>query len=386
MAANFSALDALTQFSDEHAEIVSFLRARRVGLISNHTGQTQGALPTLDALRGLDIPIVALFAPEHGFGGKQEGDIASSATADGVIIHSLYGETRRPTPEMLADIDVLVFDIQDVGARFYTYGSTLAYAMEECAKLGKSFVVLDRPNPLGGVKTEGPMLDDDCRSFVGHIAVPVVHGLTVGELALFHRAKMPLDLDLRVVPLRGWQRELLWPQTFLNWNTPSPNLPDFHTTQWYPSLCLLEFSSVAVGRGTDAPFQIVGAPWMNAHRVLDCLHGWSGWNDLKVLAKTLNFQPMSAIHRDEDCRGLKFSAEDAESVPMTDLGLAVLWALHQAHPEEFGTEQLRASHQLVGSNRVLDLLQNNDLDAALKLSKAGLEKFEEERKAILLYE
>jgi len=380
------ALDALLNFPEYHAEIISFLRAHRVGLITNHTGQTRDGTSTLEALRVLDIRICALFSPEHGVAGKLEGNVASSRTEEGLSIHSLYGETRRPTREMLADIDVLVFDIQDVGARFYTYGSTLCYALEECAAHGKSLVVLDCPNPLGGLKIEGPMLEKDCRSFIGHVQVPVVHGLTLGELALWHKRQENLDVDLRVVRCRNWKRKTLWPQTDLKWIAPSPNLPDFTSAQWYPSLCLLEFSGVAVGRGTMAPFQIVGAPWMQPHRVLDCLESWRGWKQLNVAAQTTDFTPTRAIYEGELCCGLKFDAADASRVVMSDLGLALLGSLRQTHPDEFTEEHLRAARQLVGSNRVLDCLENGDLDAALDVSREGLQQFREERAAVLLYD
>ena len=380
------ALDALLAFPQDHAEIISFLRAHRVGLISNHTGQTRDGISTLDSLRVLDINVCALFSPEHGVAGKLEGNVASSRTEEGLPIHSLYGETRRPTAEMLADIDVLVFDIQDVGARFYTYGSTLCYALEECAAHGKSLIVLDRPNPLGGVKIEGPMLETSCRSFVGHVQVPVVHGLTLGELALWHKQQENLDVDLRVVRCAGWKRNMQWLQTGLKWIAPSPNLPDFTSAQWYPALCLLEFSGVAVGRGTDAPFQIVGAPWMQPNRVLDCLQSWRDWNQTGIAAQTIDFTPTRAIYHAESCRGLKFDSSDAAQIPMTDLGLALLWALRQSHPDEFTKENLRASWQLVGSHRVLDCLENGDLDAPLAVSREGLQQFREERAAVLLYE
>lgn len=380
------ALDALLSFPEDHVEIISFLRAHRVGLITNHTGQTQSGTTTLAALRVLDIRICALFSPEHGVAGKLEGNVASSQTEEGLPIHSLYGETRRPTAEMLNDIDVLVFDIQDVGARFYTYGSTLCYALEECAAHGKNLVVFDRPNPLGGVKTEGPMLEMNCRSFVGHVQVPVVHGLTLGELALWHKKQENLDVDLRVVRCRNWRRKTLWPHTDLKWIAPSPNLPDFVSAQWYPSLCLLEFSGVAVGRGTIAPFQIVGAPWMQPHRVLDCLESWRGWKQSGVSAQIMDFTPTRAIYEGELCRGLKFSCEDVSQVVMTDLGLALLWALRQSHPNEFIEENLRAAWQLVGSHPVLDCLEDGDLDAALDVSREGLQQFREQRAAILLYD
>lgn len=384
------ALDALSQFPNEHHDVLQTLRSSRVGLLTNHTGQTIDGLPTRDALRVLDVEIIALFSPEHGFAGQLEGDVSSSQTDDGVIIHSLYGATRRPTPEMLANIDVLVFDIQDVGARFYTYGSTLAYALEECARFCKTMVVLDRSNPLGGVKVEGPMLDDNCQSFVGHVAVPVVHGLTLGELALLHKANDNLDVELEVVRVRNWSREVLWPQTQLTWNAPSPNLPHFASAQWYPSLCLLEFSGVAVGRGTQAPFQIVGAPWFEAHRVLEVLNSSEVWRNRGVLATPIEFTPTRAIYENQLCRGLKFEADDtskddAAKVAMTDLGLTLLWALRHVGMPEFSEEQLRASWQLVGSHRVLDVLEKGDLESAIKLSREGAQEFAKARRTHILY-
>ena len=378
-----SALDALMQFPDEHRALLQTLRNARVGLITNHTGQTIDGVSTRDALRVLDVDVKVLFSPEHGFAGKQEGDIASTHDDDGLTIHSLYGATRRPTAEMLGEIDIVIFDIQDVGARFYTYGSTLVYVLEECAKFNKTLVVFDRPNPLGR-KVEGPMLEKECQSFIGHVAVPVVHGLTLGELALLHKHNEKLDIDLRVMRCRNWNGEL-WPQVNLNWIAPSPNLPDFASAQWYPSLCLLEFSDVAVGRGTDAPFQTVGAPWVNAHRVLDVLQNCKTWRDLGVSAQAIEFTPTRAIYENQLCRGLKFSARNIANVSMTDLGLTLLWALRHAGFVEFGEKQLRASWQLVGSHRVLDLVENNDLDGALKLSHEGAKQFVETRKMHLIY-
>lgn len=378
------ALDALSLFPDEHAAVLETLRRSRVGLITNHTGKTINGLSTRAALRVLDVSIVALFSPEHGFAGKLEGDISSSQTDDGVVIHSLYGETRRPTLEMLEQIDVLVFDIQDVGARFYTYGSTLAYALEECAKFNKTMMVLDRPNPLGR-KIEGPMLENDCQSFIGHVAVPVVHGLTLGELAQLHKANENLDVDLQIVRCKNWSRAMLWPETGLNWLAPSPNLPDFESAQWYPSLCLLEFSDVAVGRGTDAPFQIVGAPWFDAHRVLEVLQSCESWRNLNVSAQAIKFTPTRAIYENELCRGLKFEADNVSQIAMTDLGLTLLWALRHAGFAEFGEKQLRASWQLVGSHRVLDSLENNDLDGALEFSREGAREFAETCEEFLVY-
>jgi uncharacterized protein YbbC (DUF1343 family) len=176
---------------------------------------------TLQILQTLDIDVAALFSPEHGPQGTLEGDIASSRTAEGLPIHSLYGPTRRPTDAMLENLGALVFDMQDVGARFYTYSTTLAFCMEECARRNIALIVLDRPNPLGGTSVEGPMLDNECRSFIGHVTLPVVHGLTLGEIAQLHRRQQNLDLDLRVVRVQNWSRTMRWPDTGLPWIAPS---------------------------------------------------------------------------------------------------------------------------------------------------------------------
>jgi beta-N-acetylhexosaminidase len=310
--------------SGQDSTTLQWLRTRRVGLVTNHTGRLIDGTPLLQALRVLDIGVVALFSPEHGPQGTQEGDIESARTNEGLPIYSLYGATRRPTDEMLHDIEALVFDIQDVGARFYTYSTTLAYCMEECAARGIPLVVLDRPNPLGGEKVEGPLLEDECRSFIGHVRLPVVHGLTLGEIAQWHRTQTALNLDLRIVTVRGWKRDLRWPATELEWIAPSPNLPNYASAAWYPSTCLLEFSGVSVGRGTEAPFQIVGAPWLNAQRVLDAAVSWSDEVRDSVTLEAIDFTPSRPLFEGEACHGVRLRAERIEDVPLTALGLALL--------------------------------------------------------------
>ena len=228
---------------------LDFLRNKNLGLVTNHTGRTQSGASTREVLRQRGIEIVATFSPEHGPRGTQEGDLSSTCADDGTPIFSLYGETRRPTPQMLRNLDALIFDIQDVGARFYTYASTLCYCLEECAAHNISLLVLDRPNPLGGEEIGGPMLDASTRSFVGHIETPILHGLTLGEIALLHCSRENLNVELRIAPIFDWKRALRWNQTGLNWIAPSPNLPDFRSADWYPATCLLEFSGVSVGRG-----------------------------------------------------------------------------------------------------------------------------------------
>jgi beta-N-acetylhexosaminidase len=287
---------------------------------------------------------------------------------------------------MLHDIEALVFDIQDVGARFYTYSTTLAYCMEECAARGIPLVVLDRPNPLGGEKVEGPLLEDECRSFIGHVRLPVVHGLTLGEIAQWHRTQAALNLDLRIVTVRGWKRDMQWPATELEWIAPSPNLPDYASAAWYPSTCLLEFSGVSVGRGTEAPFQIVGAPWMEPHRVLAAAGSWPDEVRESVSVEAIDFTPSLPLFEDEACHGIRLRAEKVGNVPLTTLGLALLETLHRTHPDQLNEEKLRAAQPLIGSQRVLDAVRNGDLHEAIAVSESGAQQFREERAVHLLYD
>ena len=368
--------------------ILESLRGQRVGLLTNQTGSTLDGTPALTVLRNCNLAVSALFSPEHGPAGIREGAVESGSTQDGLPIHSLYGSTRRPTAEMLAPIDVLVCDLQDVGARFYTYASTLAYAMAECALHHKSVVVLDRPNPLGGEVIEGPHLHEECRSFVGHLCVPVRHGLTMGELALLHREDSALDLDLHIVRVEGWKRSQRWPETLLPWRRPSPNLPDYRSAAWYPGICLLEFSGVSVGRGTDAPFQIIGAPWLDTEAVLKVMATWPSQILQDITAEPIEFTPAHAVWAGESCRGFQFHttshAADQPDRPV-NLGLALLSTLHQAHPHEFNEETLRAALPLVGSPAVLRALLDNDINTALALSQADAEAFRAQRTGVLIY-
>lgn len=367
-------------------ETLDFLRDKKLGLVTNHTGRARDGASTREVLRQLGGHIVALFSPEHGAHGTQEGDLASTFANDGTPIFSLYGETRRPTPEMLHNLDALIFDIQDVGARFYTYASTLCYCLEECAAHDVSLLVLDRPNPLGGEAIGGPQLDASTRSFVGHIATPIVHGLTLGEIALFHRARESLQVELHVAPVFGWKRQMRWNETDLEWIAPSPNLPDFKSADWYPATCLLEFSGVSVGRGTDAPFQFLGAPWLRPPRVLAEAENWP--RELRDLVKieAATFTPTRATHAGELCHGLFLDEARARTrAPKTHLGLALLAAIGAAHPAEMDETKMRAALPLLGSPRVLAHLLNNDLESALQICREDEDAFRIARAPFLLY-
>jgi uncharacterized protein YbbC (DUF1343 family) len=367
--------------------LISKWRARRVGLLSNQTGCTRDGIAALQVLLMARVPVVALFSPEHGPQGNREGDIESSRTEDGLPIHSLYGATRRPTGEMLQDIDVLICDLQDAGARFYTYASTLAYVMEECAGHGVEVVVLDRPNPLGGSVVEGPLLEAAQRSFVGYLDVPVRHGLTMGELALLHREQAKLKLDLEIVKVEGWQRSTTWPATQLPWRVPSPNLPDYQAAAWYPGLCLLEFCSLSVGRGTPAPFQILGAPWLEPARVLSAMQNWPDELRRNYEAEPVEFSPTRATFEGEACHGLHFTTTAAGNVPEQPvaLGLALISTLHATHADVFDAAQLRKALPLLGSSRVLQQLQNGDIASARQSAQDDAQTFQTQRQPFLLY-
>jgi uncharacterized protein YbbC (DUF1343 family)/CubicO group peptidase (beta-lactamase class C family) len=258
------------------AERFSSLKGMRVGLITNHTGIDRSGRRNIDVMVAGGVNVKAIFSPEHGIGGQEDQENVANTrdAATGITVHSLYGKTRRPTAEMLREIDTLVFDIQDVGARFYTYSCTMAYALEEASKNSKEFVVLDRPNPITGVKVEGPMLDAELNSFVGCIAMPVRHGMTMGELATYYKATQHLTGKLQVIRMKGWQRGDWFDSTGLIWRDPSPNMRSLAEAILYPGVCQLEASkTLSMGRGTDAPFEQIGAEWMDGRALASYLNG-----------------------------------------------------------------------------------------------------------------
>jgi uncharacterized protein YbbC (DUF1343 family) len=380
-------LDRLHNTASTLESLLLRWRDRRAGLLSNQTGCTRDGVPALQVLHDAGVPVVALFSPEHGPQGNREGAIESSRTTEGLPVHSLYGATRRPTGEMLQDIDVLICDLQDVGARFYTYASTLAYVMEECATYGVEVVVLDRPNPLGGSVVEGPMFEAAQRSFVGYLNVPVRHGLTMGELALLHCGQGKLALDLEIIKVEGWQRSTIWPATQLPWRVPSPNLPDYQAAAWYPGLCLLEFCLLSVGRGTPAPFQILGAPWLEPAKVLSAMQNWPDELRRSYQAEAIEFVPSRATFEGEACRGLRFTTTAKGNIPEQPvaLGLALLSTLHTTHADVFDAEQLRKALPLLGSSCVLQQLQNGAIAGAWQSAQDDAQSFQTQRQPFLLY-
>lgn len=316
------------------------LRGKRVGVITNHTGRNSNGDHIIEVLIKHDVKVVKLFSPEHGlYGTKDEkvGDAVDEKT--GLPVLSLYGKTRRPTKEMLQGVDVLVFDIQDVGCRFYTYISTLGLCMEEAAKNNVEFVVLDRPNPIGGLRVEGPIADDKHLGFTAYTNMPLVHGMTVGELAEYYNGEKKIGAKLTVIPMQGWTRDMYWEQTGVTWRNPSPNLRSPNQAVLYPAIGLLEASNIAVGRGTDLPFEQFGAPYIDGPKLAQAL------TDLGLTGVTFaptSWTPEDKLHKfnGEKINGVKVTVTDRATFDSTATGMAFAWTLNRLYPGKWNKEEL----------------------------------------------
>jgi uncharacterized protein YbbC (DUF1343 family) len=359
------------------------LAGKRVGLITNHTGLAADGTTTIDLLyKSRACELVALFSPEHGIDGVLDAAIGSSVDASrGILIHSLYGETKRPTREMLKGIDILVFDIQDIGARFYTYATTMAYCMEEAANYHIPFIVLDRPNPLGGLRVEGPMLDPDRASFTGYMPLPVRHGMTIGELARYFNAEKGIGVQLRVIEMRGWQRSYYFWDTGQLWINPSPNMRNMVEAILYPGVCLLESANVSVGRGTDRPFEIVGAPWIEPRRFAASL---LEANIPGVRTVPVFFTPQSGTHRGARCGGVSLVITDAEQLNSVFFGLTLVSVLYKLYPEEFKIDNVIS---LLGNAEAMKRLKEGQpLSEVVGENSREFRRFLSKRRNALIYD
>lgn len=371
------------------SEQITLLRGKRIGLVTNPTGVDRALASSVDLLaRHPELRLVALFGPEHGVRGDvQAGEHVASMrdAATGLPVHSLYGEHREPTPDMLQGIDVLVFDIQDVGTRFYTYPYTLANVMRAAKRAGIPVVVLDRPNPVGGVHVEGPVLEPEFASFVGMFPIPVRHGMTIGELARLFNVEFGIDADLRVVPVRGWRRDDAEPGHALPWVPPSPNMPTPDTALAYPGTALFEGTNVSEGRGTTRPFETVGAPFVDADALAARMNalGLPG-----VRFRPAWFVPTFSKHAGLLCGGVQLHVTDRDAFRPFRTGLALLMAIRASHPDDF--EFLAGEppffDKLVGNGWVRQaILDGESLDAIEARWQPGLRRFEAMRRRALSY-
>lgn len=359
------------------------LAGARVGLISNTSGRARDGMLTRDLLfSATNVNLVALFSPEHGFGASREGWIRPGECPEtGLPIYSLFGKTRKPTLAMLDGIDVLVFDLQDVGVRYYTYMSTMVQVMEAAGEHGRRFVVLDRPNPLGGIRVDGPVSTEDLKTFVNYHPLPIRHGMTVAELALLLKEQRGLKVEVEVVPLEGWGRSQIWQQTGLMWYRPSPNIRTPEQSFLYGGVGLLEGTNVSVGRGTEWPFEIVAAPWIRSEPLLTLL---KSLNLSGVEFSGIQVVPRKSKFQGKRCHGVRLRVTDFELFEPVEVGFGIARALHQLYP---GLWQADNMVKLVGDRGVFEaLVQGKSWDNIALIWHERLAAFKEERNKFLIYE
>ncbi|HEX6695126.1 MAG TPA: DUF1343 domain-containing protein, partial [Longimicrobiales bacterium] len=352
------------------AEDFAPLRGLRVGLITNHTGTVvtpRGVRSTIDVLHeSTALDLVALFGVEHGIRGEAEAGVQISSDVDaatGLPVHSLYGQTNRPTAEMLRGIDALVFDIQDVGVRYYTYAWSMVHALRAAAENHVKFVVLDRPDPIGGVLVQGSILEPALSSLVGLEPVPMRYGMTIGELARFANTEYGIGADLVVVPMRGWRRTMWFDDTGLPWRAPSPNMPSLESAAHYAGTCLFEGTNLSAGRGTPLAFQQIGAPWLDNTAVAAAL-ARRGLPGVRIEPVTFTPEkPGDGKYPSTEVRGLRFTVTDRSTYDPTVTAIAALVEIRKLHPDSL---QFRAAHfdRLAGNPRIRpQILDGMDVNA-----------------------
>ena len=365
------------------------LKGKRVGLVTNHSAIDRERGHVIDRLAAAkDVRLLALFSPEHGIRGASDAQVASGRDEKtGLPIHSLYGKTRKPTAEMLAGLDLLVFDLQDIGARYYTYISTLGLVMEAATEQGKALLVLDRPNPIGGEAVEGPVQDDDLvGQFISFFPMPTRHGMTVGEVARLFRTEPRMACALEVVKLEGWARAMYFDETGLPWVNPSPNMRSLPAAIAYPGLGALEGTSLSVGRGTGRAFTIYGAPWVDAARLCADLNG-RGLPGLRFreVAFTPRLEPgfPKYPYTDQECRGFALEILDRRAFRPVAAALHVLDALHRLHPKEFSFSK---ACSMIGRASIEADLKAGRAPAEIEKDWAApLEAWRTRRSKVLLY-
>lgn len=363
----------------------ALLAGLRVGLITNHTGINRARRSTIDLLADApQVELKALFSPEHGIRGVLDQDSIDDGTdaATGLPVYSLYkSEGRKPTPAQLEGLDALVFDIQDIGCRFYTYVSTMGLAMEAAKEAGLRFVVLDRVNPIGGVVVDGPVRSGEGNDFVAFHDIPVQHGMTTGELARMFNAERGVGAELTVVPIEGWQPSMRFDETGLPWVNPSPNMRSLTQAMLYPGVGLIEFTNVSVGRGTPSPFEHIGAPWIHDGRLAQRMRGME-LAGIEVLPA--RFTPDASVYKGEDCAGVRFFLSDRDRFRPLDLGVELMRALHALHPRTFTLAE--KGDVLLRHRPTLEaVLRGAALEEIRELWRPGLEEFLKRRESYLLY-
>jgi uncharacterized protein YbbC (DUF1343 family) len=358
------------------------LTGARIGFVGNHTSRLADGSSTLSGILTARVcDVVRLFAPEHGaFGAYDDSVLDEIDPSTGLTVHSLYGENRKPTPETLRDIEYLVVELQDVGARFYTYSATLLLAIAAAAENNTTVIVLDRPNPINGNKFEGPLADASQSSFVAPYTIPVRTGLTLGELGRLFAIETGCSDWLKVIPMQGWKRSMYFDDTALNWIAPSPAMRSLSTAIVYPGVCLLEQTNISVGRGTDYPFEIIGAPFVNgeilsAYLIANTLPG--------VEIRPYEFMPTTSKYIGELCGGVRIHVTDRLVFDALRLGITLMTALRDLYGSTF--TMTGASHLLANDNTMGRLLAGETPDDITNSWRASLRDWNNRRQACMLY-
>lgn len=378
----------LEMFLERH---VADVKGKRVGLLTNQTGANRELVSTIRLFHEHpDINLTALYAPEHGVKtnakeGEKFSDFVHSAT--GVTVYSLYGKSKKPTDAMMAEVDVIVFDMQDIGARYYTYIYTMAYMMEACARTGKKMFVLDRPNPIGGIEVEGNFIEADYTSFVGLYPIPNRHGMTVGELASYFNEEFSIHCDLVVVEMEGWKRDSFITETNLPWIPPSPNTTGLDMMLLYPGTCLIEGTNLSEGRGTTQPFEIMGAPFVDGEQLQDEVNalGLAG-----VRARALSFTPTYQKFTGELCEGIQLHITNRQTFKPLHVFVRVLAVIAQLYPNklkflEYGSLKHPMFDLLSGNAHLRLALKEGTVESYLQQCHRETEQFLMKRQSYLRY-
>ena len=362
----------------------------RIGLVTNMTGVNQKLTPTIELF--VDHPginLTALYGPEHGIRGdakEGEGVQSSIDPYTNLPVYSLYGDSRKPTKEMLESVDVIVFDLQDIGSRYFTYIYTMAYVMEACGEQGKQFVVLDRPNPISGDRIEGNLVEEDVRSFVGLLPIPNRHGMTVGELAQLFKYKFGYNCDLTVVPMEGWLRSMYFDDTPVLWVPPSPNTTNIDMNVLYPGTCLIEGTNLSEGRGTTRPFEWIGAPYVDGQRLAKV------FNEKKiegVIARPISFKPTYQKHMNVICSGIQLHIVDRRILNAWETGLLLIETIAEMYPKDFSFiengQKKYFFDLLAGSKSIRERIWNGTTKEYIENCLSLIEGFQKEKKIYDIY-
>ncbi len=373
------------------------IKGKNIAIVTNHTAVLSSGVHLVDTLFARnDVTISALFGPEHGIRGDAPDGLAIKDGTDaktGIPVYSLYGKTRKPTREMLKDTDVILFDIQDIGARFYTFISTMYYTIEAAADFGIPLIILDRPNPIGGIKVDGPIRSGDLKSFVAIAPIPVVHGMTVGELALMFNEESMIGsdkkADVTVVKARNWQRGFYYDDCGLEWINPSPNMNSLNTALVYPGMCLIEGVNVSEGRGTFTPFLKIGAPYIDSDALITELSNFGiegiEISPISFSPKSIDNMSVNPKYKNEICYGIELNLTDREKFESLKFGIILIYAIHKLYPDDF---EFRKNwlDKLFGRTYLREMISDNRHPSEIFLKwKDDVKAFKELRKKYLLY-